>query len=96
MSDLSEATIAFVQSHSGWVAPIVFVLAFCESFAFVSLIVPATVILFGVGGMVGASRIEFGVIWLAAALGAVVGDWLAYDLALQFQGNDRTLVAASA
>jgi membrane protein DedA with SNARE-associated domain len=86
MRDLGEATIAFVQSHSGWAAPIVFVLAFCESFAFISLIVPATVILFGVGGMVGASKIEFGAIWIAAALGAVAGDWLAYDLALRFKG----------
>ncbi len=87
MSDLGPATIAFVQEHSGYAAPIVFVLAFCESFAFVSLIVPATVILFGVGGMIGASRIEFGAIWLAAALGAVAGDWLAYDLAIRFEAK---------
>jgi hypothetical protein len=42
MSDFGQAIIMFVQSHSPWAAPIVFVLAFCESFAFVSLIVPAT------------------------------------------------------
>jgi membrane protein DedA with SNARE-associated domain len=64
MGNLAHATIAFLQSHAGWAAPVVFVLAFCESFAFVSLIVPATVILFGVGGLIGASGIEFWPVWL--------------------------------
>jgi membrane protein DedA with SNARE-associated domain len=85
MSDLGAATIAFVQSHSSWAAPIVLILAFCESFAFVSLIVPATVILFGVGGLIGASGIEFWPIWVAAVLGAVGGDWLAYVIAFRFK-----------
>jgi membrane protein DedA with SNARE-associated domain len=84
VNDLTQSTIAFVQNHSGWAAPIVLGLAFCESFVFVSLIVPATVILFGIGGLIGVSGIDFWSIWLAAVLGAVAGDWLAYDLALRF------------
>ena len=55
MTDIVQATIGFVQSHRDWAAPIVFALAFCESFAFISLVVPATVILFAVGGLIGAS-----------------------------------------
>ena len=62
-----------------------FVLAFCESFAFISLVVPATVILFAVGGLIGASGLEFWSIWLAAVLGAIAGDWLAYELAMRFE-----------
>jgi membrane protein DedA with SNARE-associated domain len=54
-------------------------------FAFVSLLVPATVILFGIGGMIGLSGIEYWSIWVAAAIGAIVGDWLAYVLAARFQ-----------
>ena len=61
-------------------SPIVFVLAFGESLAFVSLLLPATVILFGIGGLIGATGIGFWPIWLAAALGAVLGDWLSYWL----------------
>jgi membrane protein DedA with SNARE-associated domain len=87
MSDFGQAIIMFVQSHSPWAAPIVFVLAFCESFAFVSLIVPATVILFGVGGLIGATGIAFWPIWTVAVLGAIGGDWLAYDLAFRFKGK---------
>jgi membrane protein DedA with SNARE-associated domain len=87
MSDLTQSTIAFVQVHEGWLVPVVFVLAFCESFAFISLVVPATAILFGLGGLIGTSGVEFWPVWLSAALGAVVGDWLAYSLA--FYLRDR-------
>ena len=87
MSGFTQLTIAFIQDHRAWGAPIVFGLAFCESFAFISLIVPATGILFGIGGLIGAAGIEFWSIWLAAALGAIAGDWLAYDLA--FRLKDR-------
>jgi membrane protein DedA with SNARE-associated domain len=84
---MSQTVIELVRSHSEWAAPIVFVLAFCESFAFVSLLVPATVILFGIGGVIGLSGIEFWSIWLAAAVGAAVGDWLAYGLAVRFKAG---------
>ena len=85
MNDIVHATIGLVQSHRDWAAKIVFVLAFCESFAFISLVVPTTVILFAIGGLIGASGIEFWSIWLAAVLGAIAGDWLAYDLAMRFE-----------
>lgn len=85
MSALTELIIGLMQHNSAWVAPIVFTLAFCESFAFVSLLVPATLILFGIGGMVGLSGIEYWSIWISAAIGAIAGDWLAYDLAIRFK-----------
>jgi membrane protein DedA with SNARE-associated domain len=89
MDDLVRSTIAFVQNHQAWGVPIVFVLAFCESFAFVSLLVPATGILLGVGGLIAAAELGFWPMWSAAALGAIVGDWLAYWLAFHFK--DRVL-----
>jgi membrane protein DedA with SNARE-associated domain len=90
MDDFVRSVIAFTQTHEGWGALIAFLLAFCESFAFVSLAVPATAILFGVGGLIAAADIAFWPIWCAAALGAVAGDWLAYELAFRFK--DRMLV----
>jgi membrane protein DedA with SNARE-associated domain len=89
VDNLVRSTIAFVQDHQAWGAPIVFVLAFCESFAFVSLLVPATGILLGVGGLIAAAELGFWPMWFAAALGAIVGDWLAYWLAFHFK--DRVL-----
>ncbi len=84
MSDITLVTIDFVKSNSEWAAPIAALLAFCESFAFISVLVPATLILFGFGALIGASGLEFWPIWLATVLGATAGDWLAYDLALRF------------
>jgi membrane protein DedA with SNARE-associated domain len=89
MDDLVRSTIAFVEQHQAWAVPIVFVLAFCESFAFVSLLVPATGILLGIGGLIAAAELGFWPMWVAAALGAIVGDWLAYWLAFHFK--DRVL-----
>jgi membrane protein DedA with SNARE-associated domain len=87
MGSLADPVIELARSHSVWAAPVVFALAFCESFAFVSLLVPATVILFAIGGVIGLSGIEYWSIWMAAAAGATVGDWLAYDLAARFQNR---------
>jgi membrane protein DedA with SNARE-associated domain len=58
--------------------PIVFVLAFGESLAFISLLLPATAILLALGGLIGASGIAFWPLWLSAAIGAAIGDWLSY------------------
>lgn len=76
--------LAFVREHEAWAAPIVLVLAFGESLAFISLLLPATVILFGVGGLIGASGIGFWEIWAAAAIGAALGDWLSYWLGYHY------------
>lgn len=76
--------LSFVTEHQAWTPPIVFVLAFGESLAFVSLILPATAILFGVGGLIGASGIGFWPIWWAATVGAVLGDWLSYWLGRRY------------
>jgi membrane protein DedA with SNARE-associated domain len=59
-------------------------LAFGESLAFVSLILPATVILFGVGGLIGAADMDFWPIWGGAAVGAGLGDWLSYWLGRRY------------
>ncbi len=87
MSDLARQTIAFVQDHHGWAAPLIFALAFCESFAFISVFVPTASILVGVGALLGASGIAFAPLWLAAVLGAFAAHWLAYALAFRFKAQ---------
>jgi membrane protein DedA with SNARE-associated domain len=77
-----EAIIRLARDNEHWTAPLVLVLAFLESFAFVSLIVPATVILVGIGALIGAAGMDFWPIYVAAVAGAFLGDWLAFELAL--------------
>ncbi|GJE58771.1 DedA family protein [Methylobacterium trifolii] len=76
---LRTTTLGFVEAHKDWAPLIAGVLAFCESIAFLSLLVPATVILIGIGAMIGATGIPFWPVVAAAALGAALGDWLSYE-----------------
>ena len=61
-----------------WAAPIVFALAFGESLAFISLLIPAWAALVGIGVLIGSRRLNFWPIWVAGSIGAALGDWLSY------------------
>ena len=78
MESLTSSVVDFVRAHADIAPVIVFALAFGESLAFISLLLPATVILIAIGGLIGAAGLEFWTIWLTAALGAVAGDWVSY------------------
>jgi len=77
--------IAFVKANERWAGPIVFVLAFGESLAFVSLFLPFWAMLVGIGALVTISGLDFWTIWISASLGAALGDWLSYWLGSHFQ-----------
>jgi membrane protein DedA with SNARE-associated domain len=76
---------ALLKEHQAWAPPMIFVLAFGESLAFVSLLLPATAILLGAGGVLGAARIDFWPYWVAAVLGAVLGDGFSYWLGFHYK-----------
>lgn len=76
----AHAVVDFVRDHQAWAAPIVFALAFAESLAFISLIVPAFLALIGIGAILGGSGISFIPIWIAGSIGAATGDWLSYSI----------------
>lgn len=89
MHEITEAVRIFLREHQAWAPPIVFVLSFGESLAFISLLLPATVILFGIGALIGEAGLAFWPIWTAAALGAALGDWLSYWIGYKFK--DRVM-----
>src|SRR4051812_42296875 len=68
------------RAHQAWAPVIVAVLAFCESLAFLSLLAPATVMLVGIGSLIGATGLDFWPVWLGAAVGASLGDWVSYEV----------------
>ena len=70
--------VDFVRAHEAWAAPIVFCLAFGESLAFISLLIPAWGALVAIGYLIGPSGISFWPVCIAGALGAALGDWLSY------------------
>jgi membrane protein DedA with SNARE-associated domain len=80
LNEITHTIMQFIENHQVWALPIIFLLAFGESLAIVSLLVPATAILLGVGALIGTGLISFIPVLIAAALGAVIGDSLSYWL----------------
>jgi membrane protein DedA with SNARE-associated domain len=76
-----DAIMAFVRDHRAWAPLVIGVLAFGESLAFVSLVLPFWGLLIAVGALVGVTwNFEFWALLTAAAVGAALGDWLSYWL----------------
>jgi membrane protein DedA with SNARE-associated domain len=85
MEQYVQTIIEFVRTNQFWAIPIVGLLAFAESLAFMSLIIPAWAALVGIGALIGLGGLEFLPIWIAAAVGAALGDWLSYWLGFTFK-----------
>src|SRR5262249_61948526 len=70
--------VEFVRDHQAWAAPIMFGLAFGESLAFLSLLLPAWVALVGMGTLIAQGGLNFCPIWVAGSGGGALGDWLSF------------------
>jgi membrane protein DedA with SNARE-associated domain len=80
-----DQIIAFVRDNAAWAPPIVFALAFGESLAFISLLIPAWGALVAIGALIGPSGINFWPVWVAGSIGAACGDWLSYWIGLKLE-----------
>lgn len=76
--ELARTVAEFVRTQQAWGAPIVALLAFGESLAVISLVVPATVILLAIGALVGAADVPVVPLVIGATIGAGLGDWVSY------------------
>src|SRR5437762_3891644 len=61
----AQHVVEFVRVHEPWAAPIVFALAFGESLAFISLLIPAWAALVGIGVLISHGNLNFWPIWVA-------------------------------
>ena len=80
-----QDTVDFVRTNQAWAVPVVFALAFGESLAFISLLIPAWGALVAIGALIGSSGIKFWPIWVSASLGAAFGDWVSYWIGLKLE-----------
>ena len=81
IADAAASLLAFSKAHPESAALIAFVMSFGESFAGISFLVPGTTVLIGLGAVLratGMSLLGFWLVWLAAAVGAILGDWISY------------------
>jgi membrane protein DedA with SNARE-associated domain len=75
--------VEFVRVHQAWAPPVVFALAFGESLAFVSLLIPAWAALVGIGVLISSGNLTFWPVWVAGSIGAALGDWLSFWIGLK-------------
>lgn len=89
VSSLVTATTEFVRANESWAPVLVFALAFGESIALVSFLIPATVLLLAIGALIEASGLSLGPIWLAATIGATLGDAISYWIGFHYKDRAR-------
>ena len=73
-----------------------FALAFAESLAFISLLVPAWGALVLIGTLIRRGGLNFWPIWIAGSVGAALGDWLSYWIGLKLEHTRPAHLAAVA
>jgi membrane protein DedA with SNARE-associated domain len=92
LADFTGPVLEFVRQHPNGAAAVVFVLAFGESLAFVSLILPFWAMLVGIGTIIGAADpLIFWLIVSSAAIGAALGDWLSYWLGFHYHAQIQSM-----
>ena len=87
MDDVAQPLLDFIKSHSDWAALVMFVTAFGESFAFLSLLFPGTTVLVAAGTLLSAGTLPYASILIGATFGAVLGDSVSYWLGRNFGGG---------
>ncbi len=77
--------LAFIAQHSGMAYGAIFLVSFSESLALVGLLMPGTVIMFGVGAVVATGSLGLSPVLLLAMAGAVAGDGVSYWLGHRYK-----------
>lgn len=80
MHYLLHTLLAFITHHDTLAYAIVFVISFSESLALVGLLVPGTVLMFGMGTVVATGCLGLLPVLMLAMAGAVAGDGVSYWL----------------
>ena len=77
--------MAFVTQHQGLTYGAIFLTSLFESLALVGLLVPGTVIMFGVGAVAATGSLGLAPVLLLAMAGAVAGDGVSYWLGHHYE-----------
>lgn len=80
MLDWINASIEALKAQPEWLLALLFLVAFVEALALVGVVIPGIVILFALSMAIGLEPSLFFSAWIAASLGALVGDTLSFQL----------------
>src|SRR5213080_1685053 len=87
MDDLAQPLLDLIKTHQSWAIAIMFVTAFGESFAFISLLFPGTTLLIAAGALMQGGTLPYLPVMAGAILGAVLGDSVSYWIGRRFGGG---------
>jgi len=79
-----DAVLGFVRDNRDWAFWIALVFAFGENLAFLSIVIPSTAILLGVGALVATGQLSLFPIWAGASIGALIGSILSYVIGWRY------------
>jgi undecaprenyl-diphosphatase len=77
--------LAFITHHPGLAYGLIFLVSLSESLALVGLLVPGTMIMFGVGAIVALGGLGLAPVLLLAMVGAMAGDGISYWLGRHYK-----------
>lgn len=75
----------FITQSTVYSLMAVLLVAFLESLALVGLILPGTVLMAGLGALIGSGELSFWYAWLAGIIGCLLGDWISFWLGWRFK-----------
>jgi membrane protein DedA with SNARE-associated domain/membrane-associated phospholipid phosphatase len=86
-SSWTQELLNWLTANPGWAGFWVFVMSFVESLAFVGILVPGIIILFGIGAMISLGAMDLLPIWLWGSLGALLGDIVSYAIGRRYRSH---------
>ncbi|MES2667708.1 MAG: DedA family protein [Pseudomonadota bacterium] len=84
MDSMIESILAFVQENRAWAFWIALAFSIGENVAFISIVIPSTAILLGVGALVATGELSMWPIFLGSAIGALIGSFGSYWIGLRY------------
>jgi membrane protein DedA with SNARE-associated domain len=84
---LQSTVMGFVREHHNLGAVVVFFLGFAEGIPILSLFVPSSMLFLAIGSLQAAAGAHFVPLWLAASVGAFVGDCVTYAIGRTFKNE---------
>ena len=85
INDWTQDLLNWMSANPGWAGFWVFVMAFVESLAFVGILIPGIIILFGLGALISFGAVEMFPIWLWGSVGAFTGDLVSYAIGRRYR-----------
>ncbi len=83
----TQDLLNWLSANPGWAGFWIFVMSFIESLAFIGILVPGIIILFGIGALISFGAIEMLPVWIWGSTGALAGDVISYAVGHRYRGH---------